>query len=65
MKFSCDIVLADIPLLLGLDVMIPEGLIINVRDLEIEHNDWSLPTKIRNNYLVISSLSTFIIPKHS
>ena len=55
--FRCDIVSANIPLLLGLDVMRREGFIINLRDLEIEHNDWSLPMKIRNNHLIISWLS--------
>ena len=63
MAFTCDIVRADIPLLLGLDVMRREGLIINVRDLELEHNDWSLPMKIRDNHLIISWLSNIYYSK--
>ena len=63
MTFRCDIVPADIPLLLGLDVMRREGLIINVRDLELEHNDWSMPMKVRNNHLIISWLSNVYYSK--
>ena len=57
MIFRCDIVPTDILLLLGLDVTRTEGLIINVRDSELEYSDWSMPMKVRNNHLVISWLS--------
>ena len=55
--FECGIVSADIPLLLGIDVMRHEGLMINVRDPELERDDWSLPMKIRGNHLIISWIS--------
>ena len=63
MNFRCDIIPADIPLLLRLDVMRREGLIINVRDLELEHSDWSMPMKVRNNHLIISWLSNVYYSK--
>ena len=56
-EFPCDIVRADIPLLLGFDVMRREGLTMNVRDLDLEHNNWGFGMKIRNNHLIISWLS--------
>lgn len=55
MTFSCVIVPADILVLLGLNVIIRERLMRNVRDLEIELDDSSPPMKIRNNNLAISS----------
>ena len=63
MPFACDIVRSDIPFFLGLDVMRREGFITNVRDLELEHNDWSLPMKIRKNHLIISCLSNICYSK--
>ena len=63
MTFECDIVPADIPLLLGIDVMRHEGLIIIARDLELEHDDWSLPTKICNNHLIVAWLRNIYYSK--
>ena len=61
--FRCDTVSPDIPILLGLELMRREGLIINVRDLELEHNDWSFPMKSRNKHLIISRLSNICYSK--
>ena len=37
MTFRCDIISADNPVLLALDIMGTEGLMVNVRDLELKH----------------------------
>ena len=62
MIFRCDVLSADFPLLLLLDLMRRERLINDVRDLELEQNGWSLPMKIQNNHLIISWLSNIYYP---
>jgi len=53
LNFKCNIVNADVPLLLGLDVLKRENLIVNVRDLKHEHMDSKLPMKIHKNHLIV------------
>jgi len=51
--FICDIVNADVPLLLGLDVMIDERMIINVKEFKLQTDSWEVPLRVKDGHLVI------------
>ncbi len=50
-EFETDVVEADVPLLLGYDVLCKHGLNINIRESKIEHKDWAFPIVHRSGHL--------------
>lgn len=58
MKFECGVVDADVPLLLGLDVMLRDGMFIDIKAMLLKTSNWSVPMVYDYGHLVVKWMTS-------